>query len=145
MENFVLEYKSILSGIQQFTNFSRIYFSNQNIDWVQTNLRYRVYKESGDIIGKQDEKELVLIMRSVYLELSLNPTEVSEYSKNLISLNMSVITGLVPKLLVAINSHKRYQQDALNVRTPLARPKNTNVKGTHDPLGFSDALGINTF
>lgn len=145
MENFELEHKSILSGIQGFTNFSIIFFSKQNIQWVQTNLRYSIYKESGDIIGEQDEKELVLIMRSVYLELSLNPSKVSDYRKNILSLNNTVIKELKPKIMVAINHHRAYQNQALKNRVPMDRPINDNITGTKGIKGVSDALGINTF
>jgi len=145
MNHFDLKHKSILSGIQIFSNFSRIYFSQQNIDWLQTHLRYVVYMETGDVIGLQDESELVLVMRSIYLEMSENPSNSSDFSKHLLELNNIVIAKLIPSVLNAINIHKTYQSQALKVRTPMAHPVNVNITGTKGNHGFSDAMGLNTF
>lgn len=145
MDNFDLKHKSILSGIQGFTDFSRIYFSQQNIDWIQAHLRYAIYQKTRDVIGLQDENELVLVMRSIYLEMSKNPQDPSEYSQSLLELNRNVITQLTPSVMNAVNIHKSYQNQALKVRTPMPHPVNANITGTKGTKGFSDALGVNTF
>ena len=145
MEKFDLKHKSILSGIQVLNDFSRIYFSQQNIAWVQSNLRYAVYKATGDIIGLQSENELIVVMRSIYLEKSENPQDVSEYSRYILKLNRIVIDQLKPAVLNAINIHKTYQNQALKVRTPMPLPVNANITGTKETKGLSDALGLNTF
>ena len=43
MEEYDTPYKNVLAGIQEFTPFSKAFFSRENMAWLQSNIRYKVY------------------------------------------------------------------------------------------------------
>ena len=145
MSNIEFTHTSILSGIQQLGDFSRIFFSKQNVEWVQLHLRYAVYKASGNVISNQSEQELLLIMRAVYLQESINPANASGYKKELLRLNNRVIHGIVPKLVKEVEMYQKYLKDALRNPVPMIdRPIHVSSAGTKGNAGFSDVLGVDT-
>lgn len=137
-------YPSVLTGIQQFTDFSRLFFSRQNIDWLQSNLRYELYKQIGYDIGLQDEYHLIVIMRSVFLEGSRNPVDIREYTENIMLLNREIIKRQIPKLMTAVLTDKKYQNDKLKNRKPLDRPVNASIKGMKTLRSPSEVMNIDT-
>lgn len=146
MANFDFKYTSILSGIQELSEFSRIYFSKQNIDWLQLNIRYSVYKASGDeiVIGNQSEQELLLVMRGTYLQYSNNPSKTQEYKKEIMKLNKVVIDEVTPKILKEAIQYQRYLKESLKNPVPVIdRPVNMSSKGV-SLNGSADALGLDT-
>ena len=71
------------NGLEQFKNeairtilqrnpLSNVFFSKENIDYLQNKIINRVYELSGNKhkIGRQSDTELQLVMRSIYLQFN---------------------------------------------------------------------------
>lgn len=144
ISNKDVPYKSILTGIQEFSDFSRLFFSRQNIDWLQIHLRYYVHKETGEDIGFQDENALLIIMRSMFLELSRNPMHVKDYTENIMLINTAILNRYIPKLVTAVYVDIKYQAEKLQNKRPIDRPISTNIKGTKTLKSPSSVMNINT-
>ena len=111
------------------TPLSLAYFSVENIDILQNNIRKGVYEKSNGefLIGLQDEDELKIIMRSVFLQNSLNlEINIREQIKDLNSLVESYAIEQIYKEAI---SYLKYKRDASNMYTLLALPTNSSVRG----------------
>ena len=76
-------YNNALQGQQEKTLLSTIYFSKENIQIVHNSIRAGVHKKSNGryVIGRQNVDTLKIIMRSIYLQHSLNkPCQINWYA-----------------------------------------------------------------
>lgn len=148
LENYETPYKGILGGIQELTNFSRAYFSKENIQWLQMNIRYLVYNTSNKkyIIGNQDETNLLIVMKAVYLQNCKNPSKTYMYKSELHRLDKIVLDQVVPDIITQLQQHDAYIMDISKIQSPIPLPKNTSIVGTklNNNRGPSDVWGINT-
>ena len=111
------------------TQLSDLFFSKENIQIVQNGLRAEVYRLSNGeySIGQQDNDELKIIMRALYLESAVNlPTNIRE---QVAALNQHVLNHCVPKLLNEIRAYLKYKRDASSMYTVMTWPAYDNVKG----------------
>lgn len=139
-------YKNVLTGIQELGPFSKAFFSKQNLDLIQENIRYIVYTKSKNVISTQDETNLVVIMREVYLQNSRNPSSNIELMRAEIKrLNDLVYAKVVPSILSEILQYKAYLSDIDKVRTPIELPINSTRVGLKTTRGFSDVLGLDVY
>ena len=130
---------TILYGTFSRSNLSDTFFSNANMDVLQNMIRYNVYISSGGEfkIGKQDNTELTIIMRSIYLMHSKNlPDNIPEQINEL---NHHVVTYILPKLLSEIKQYLFYTKDIQQLPMPLDHPKNLSSRGTKT---LSSTVGI---
>lgn len=122
--------KQAVGGNQAECNLlNQLYFSPENIEHVQQRLRYEVYMatEKQTVIGRQDETELVIIMRSIYFTYGRNlPTNIKQQIQDL---NDLVIQDCLPKILSELQTHVRYLYDASTNPMPLSHPTNMSNKG----------------
>lgn len=127
-----------LKGIQTESILSRSFFSDRNIDIIQNNIRYTVYKESNKkhIIGRQSDIQLQIVMRSIYLQYSKNLN--TDIREQIMELNSMVVNYCVPKILSEIQQYIGYKQDISKLPDPIDRSLNLSVKGTK-------TLILNTF
>lgn len=131
-----------LAGIQEVSPFSTLFFSLQNIQELQRLLRYNVYVNTNKkhIIGNQDETELVIIMRGIYLQYSKTPENYSLYKKEIERLNGLVITYLLPDLISNIEQYLGYIRDSTQNYIPMDRGVNPSIKGERTLRSVSDVL-----
>ena len=138
---------SILEGIQTIYPFSELFFSEENVKWLQSNIRHKIYILSSNkyVISNQDERELMLIMRAIYLQNSNNPEKQEEYTKEILKLNKLVMEYVIPSIISEIEQYSNYIKDISQVATPIPLPIATSIHGTklYD-RGPSDVLGIDT-
>lgn len=120
---------------QAYTNsvecnlLNQLFLSPENIENLQQRIRYEVYKASNQqqIIGRQDELQLTIIMRSIYFTYGKNqPTHIKEQIKEL---NDLVVLEVVPKVMSAIQADVRYLFDASTQPMPLALPQSMSNAG----------------
>ncbi len=105
-----------------------VFFSKENIDALQHGIRYSVFRETKKIIGNQNETELMVIMRSVYLQYAKNlPNDIIPQIREL---NSRVLDYVVPKISVELNQYQTYIRDASGLPMPMDRGENTSVTGT---------------
>lgn len=119
-----------LKGIQENSILSKVFFSKQNMEIIQNKLKWLVYEHSNNkyIIGKQDENELLIIMRSIYLEYSKNlPVSIKQ---QILFLNNKVYEDIFPKLYSNVQQYISYLADVENPYKIMNRPEYINQSGT---------------
>jgi hypothetical protein len=111
-----------LKYTQQNTALSNLYFSSKNMAIIQNAIRANVYKVSDEkyIIDEQNTDVLNIIMRSIYLQNSLNQTD--NLTKQIEDLNKIVIDYCVPMVLSEVESYMKYKRDASTLAVPLSNP-----------------------
>lgn len=131
MNSNLFSYAStVLKGIQEVTNLSFLYFSKLNIQNLQTSLKRKIFQESGGkyLIDDQDEYELLIIMRSMYFEYSIN--QESNIQKQIQCLNNKVISEIYPQILSAVDLYYQYLADIESPHQTMDRPKFESMAGT---------------
>jgi hypothetical protein len=116
--------------IHTATPLNQLYFSDQNIEYLQSELRHRVWVASNQkhTIERQNPEDLKTVMRSYYLQYSFNnPDRVKE---ELNELNERVLAYTVDMVMVEINQYLKYRKDILNYPEQISRPINANMVGT---------------
>lgn len=121
----------ILKGIMETNEISCFFFSDKNINHLQKTIIKQVYLLSNKSyrIGPQSEKELLTIMRSIYLQHCKNQTE--NIDRQVAQLNFLVLDFAIPRVMNGIQSYLGYVRDHGSNPTPhLEHPQNVNVTGT---------------
>lgn len=113
-----------LMGIQERTPLSALFFHSKNVDTIQAELQYRVFKKTGIRIGRQSEKELRIVMRSVYLQESVNQSR--DIREQINKLNESVLDYCVKNAASNALQHKQYMADASTMPIPMSHPVGTS-------------------
>ena len=114
--------ENVLSGIWQDTPMSQAYFSRANQQILQNGIRYGVYLRSNQqyIVAPVDEDELMIVMRSVYLQHSANlPTNIPEQIEQL---NQMVLDYCIENVYSAAQGQLGYIRDASTLVEPIALP-----------------------
>ena len=111
-----------LKYTQQNTALSNLYFSSKNMTIVQNAIRANVYKMSNEkyIIDEQNVDILNIIMRSIYLQNSLNQPD--NLTKQIEDLNSLVINYCVPRVYSEVQGYIQYKKDASTLAVPLSNP-----------------------
>lgn len=119
-------------NIQSKTPLSQIFFSEENIDHLQNQIRYKLYNYSKGryTISRQSDTELKIIMRSYYLQYAKNKE--CDLRSQIIELNELVIQYCVPYIYDQIQQYNSYVQDVETLPLPLEHPKNLSSKGTRN-------------
>ena len=148
VENMETPYKDVLKGIQELNPFSKAFFSRQNINFIQSAIRYGVYIQSDKkrVIDNQDETILVVIMRGIYLEKSYRPQSPEEFKREIIELNKIVVDTVVPKIIIQLDAYTDYLTRLNGIQNPLEYGKNMSNVGLKgdSSRGPSDVWGLNT-
>lgn len=141
--------KSALLGIIENTPFSDLFFSKENIENLQNLLRYTVYIKSNKkhVISKQNETELVIVMRAIFLQNSNNPTNPKDFENSINILNNLVVKEILPNLISNIEQYYGYLAVISSDNRRIVRlPTNTSTAGNKTILGgTADALFGNSF
>ena len=98
-----------------------------------------VYKETGHIIGRQSDEELLIIMRSIYLSDSKNlPYEIT---RQVAELNQKVIKySVYDEILPKVKGYTTYLNDNFRTNVILPRERYISQKGSRINRGFSDLI-----
>lgn len=148
-ENIVLTNKTknyaceALLGVQEVSHFSRLFFSDQNITELQKLIKYNVWIESDKMykIDNQDENELKIVMRAVYLMYQKGiPTESCRITSGIKRLNTLVINQILPDLLSNITQYIGYIKDASTPLQPLPPPVNMDRTGNKQYRDITQVL-----
>lgn len=118
-------YREALTGNWTDTVLSNTYFGENNINTLQDGIKKGVYEKSGGTIriGNQDEDTLKIIMRSIFLQHSVNrPTDISGQVK---ALNSLVLNYCVPQVYGEAQGYLKYKNDVSTLVVPLCRPVST--------------------
>lgn len=122
--------QDLIGHMHKATPLNEVFFSNANIDKIQTDIREQVRLMSGGkyIIDRQSDEQVKIIMRSYYLMYGQNnPLQVAE---ELASLNSQVVGYAASKIYSEVDFHKFYLNDLQEFAAPIANPTNVGVFGT---------------
>lgn len=122
------QYNTILTGTLVHDKLSLLFFSHKNIENIQKVMRFSVFKETDFKIGKQSETELLVIMRSIFLEHANH--NLTDYTHQIKTLNNIVIDEIIPKLVVEVKQYKQYLVDKASPYQMLERPVSVSSAGT---------------
>lgn len=109
---------------------NQLFMSPENLENLQTRIRYAVWMASNKqhVIARQDDTELQIIMRSIYLQYGKNiPTNIKQ---QILDLNDLVVQEAVSKVLSQIQQHIGYLFDKSTNPMPLSHPVNMSTVGT---------------
>jgi hypothetical protein len=115
-------YRNPTTGIFENTPLIQEFFSKQNIERIQRGIQMGVYQMSNGQynVGPQDCDALKIIMRSIYLQNSVNiPTDVD---KQVIALNQLVLKYAVKQVYEEAKGYLKYLYDASTMYTPMEHP-----------------------
>jgi hypothetical protein len=116
--------------IHTCTPLNQAFFSEENIDLLQSELRYRVWLKSDKkhIIDTQRPDELKTIMRSYYLQYAGNIP--GREAEEINELNERVLAFCVSDVLGSINMFLHNRKEVLDFPSPISNPVNADIKGT---------------
>ena len=119
-----------VEGIVEQTKLSSNYFSKCNVDLLQKIIANDVEKKIGEKIGKQSENDLIIIMRSYFLQEADNTLVDDNKVKNEIRrLDLIVKDECVRRIITMLKQHKAYIEDINTIAMPIERSQSTNIKG----------------
>jgi hypothetical protein len=128
----VLAENNINSISQSLTNtpLSLRFFSKDNINNIQSSIINGVYIKSDNnyVIKNQNEQELLIIMRSHYLQYGKNLPDNINYQIN--DLNNMVIAWSVDNIINNIQQYISYKKTCSTLPMPLERAQLPSQKGT---------------
>lgn len=109
-------------------NLNKLYFCQSNIDLLQDSIIEGVFKVSnGNKISKQSEDELLIIMRSIYLQHSKN--QPNNIQQQIHELNKLVLDYCIPNIHSSIKQYKGYINDITKQQTVMDKPQSVSIKG----------------
>lgn len=136
---------SMFKNIHGETLLNSLFFSDRNIKQIQNAIRYLVYKYTEQSIDEQSKTDLLIIMRSIYLEYLNQPPQYSddmdESTKQLVlkqtrdeisRLNNIVVNEVVPRVVSELQQYLDYLRDA---SAPYSgdlmdvKPESVSIKG----------------
>ena len=125
---------SSLKGIIEPSKTSQIFFSEENIDVIQQTIRFQIFKTKERIISKQSNEELIIIMRSIYLQYGdSGPTNDSKVKVHVKELNARVISFCVNNISNQLEQHDLYIDNISSLPVPLDNPQYENKQNyTYD-------------
>jgi hypothetical protein len=115
-------FRNPTEGLWTDTNLSSVFFSQQNIQILQNGIRAGVYHRSNGqyVIGPQDCDSLKIVMRSVFLQHSINqdfniPEQITE-------LNKIVLDYCIQQVYSEAQGYMKYINDVSTLAVPIAHP-----------------------
>jgi uncharacterized lipoprotein YehR (DUF1307 family) len=136
---------SLFKNVHGETLLTWLFFSDANLKQIQNVIKYLIYKYIGKVIDDQSKEELLIIMRSIYLQYFNQPInyrdDLDQATKNLAisqtqvevkRLNGLVIDEIVPKIISELQQYLDYLRDAskpFGGRDTSITPVDTNIKG----------------
>ena len=118
-----------LRGVQTETILSKVFFHPKNVDLIQKQIIRDVFNRTNGayLIEKQNEEDLQIIMRSMYLQHARHvPDHIPEQIQEL---NNLVTDDVVPNIVSEINGYIGYLERAFGPRQILDRPECVSSAG----------------
>jgi hypothetical protein len=119
-----------VGSIYEQNQVQNMFFSDTNIVLIQKLLAYHVSLQTeGKLkIGKQDETQLKIVMKSVYLQYGKNRHR--DISTQVKELNAYVLDYSVPNIITNAKQYIKYANDVSTLPIPIENPKYTSSAGT---------------
>jgi hypothetical protein len=135
------------------TPLTFLFFSKQNINNIQNVIRHLIYKELSQVIDNQNVTELMIIMRSIFLEYHRHPKLLTpnmsddektkltkQYTDEVSRLNDLVINESVPRIISQLQQYMDYLKDCSTPRSIMPKPQSASVTGTRSYRSVTSTL-----
>jgi len=142
-KNYVNMAPTALKGIQNNSELSKLFFSDENFKRIQKKIKQEVFRRTHgqfklDI--DQEQRDLFIFMRSVYMEQArFLPNEVVRQVKKL---NEKVVEEIVPGVITNIKQEYGYLKEINKPITLIPREINVNHKGRRALPSVTTTLGF---
>ena len=110
------------------TDLNTRFFSQENIDYLQSQIQTTVRNMVGATIDRQSDPDLLMIMRSYYLQYA--PNQTGQTVRELDDLNQRVIGFSANRIAVEVEAYRYYRKDIMDFPAPIAHPVDTHIYGT---------------
>ena len=122
--------KKSINSIYEENPLQIHFFCKKNIDTLQNLIKGNVYIQSNKrhIIANQDETNLKIIMKSIYLQFGKNLKD--DVKHQIMDLNKLVLDYCVPNILSNIEMYLQYKKDITKLPVPINYPKYISDSGT---------------
>ena len=122
--------KTAIEGITERNIISDLFLSEKNVNLIHLKIINSIRDKYNYNISKQSKNELLIIMRSIYLNNCTNNfSNKNEIKKELNKLNELVINYSVNNIIKNIKSYELYLDKINNDLEPIDLPKPTSIKG----------------
>lgn len=128
-----------VKGNFETTDFSRYYFSEQNVMNLQRQIKAEVYKLSKGsfVIDNQSENALKTVMRSYFLQYKMSNNK--DVLSQIKVVNKKVINWCADNIFSNLLQYQQYKKDINTLPTEMTRPLNMSIKGRNTAFtGMSD-------
>jgi hypothetical protein len=145
--------RALFKNLYGETPLTFAFFSSKNIENIQDLIKFVVHRETKYVIDNQSVNELMIIMRSIFLEYSLHPKLIDEkmtsqekseliikYKNEVARLNQIVINAIVPKIISQIQQYLDYLRDASEQPYQMDKPKNESITGQKEYRSTTQVL-----
>lgn len=117
-----------MTGTFKSTKLSDVFYSQSNIDFLQNSMIDGVFKLSNGVkIDKQSEDELLIIMRSIFLQHSKNLN--INIQEQIQVLNGLVLDYCIPNINGNIKQYNGYINDITKEQDVMEMPQFVDTKG----------------
>lgn len=125
-------YRDIIKTMVERSPVGDLFFSEQNMRHLKNLICKSIYKQSGGKYNvspeSQSDNELLLVMRSVYLDHARHlPDKVREQVGEL---NLQVLMDMVPRCISLAQQHLSYIRDSTQQPLPMDRSQYVSSAGT---------------
>ena len=120
---FVNFQEDAIKGIHEETGLSELYFSKENMELLQSAIRYEVNQITGKVIDKQSPNELSIVMRSIYLQNGNPMVSSNSIKKEVVKLNSMVIDYCSEQISTQVLQYQGYIQKLTTLPVPIERPQ----------------------
>ena len=134
--------KSVIGTIHTENALGYLFFSERNVNDIQSLIRYFVFKQMNKTIDRQSKQELLIIMRGLYLEYGLHPRPLDSTSDPILKqeimqetvtevrrLNELVVNEVVPQVVTQLQQYLDYLRDASSQPSTMDRQINESIAG----------------
>lgn len=123
-------YVEAVQGTFTPNHLSNMFFSCNNIDVLHEGIRYKVHQLTNGkhIIGRQSDKDLKVVMRSIYLQYSKNRND--DIIGQVRELNSKVLEWCVREVFSNLQQYDKYVVDVSTLPMPLERSPIATTKGS---------------
>jgi len=114
-----------VKGIIEETALSTYFFSKVNTDILHDTIRFNVFKATGNVVSRQSENELFIVMRSILLQYANFRSGAGELINEILKLNKQVVTYCSDYVSTNVTQHMQYVSELEKLPTPVDFPEST--------------------
>jgi len=124
---------SSIKGILEENSLNSLFFSDMNVKAIQDTLRYRVYKNTEQVISEQSSNDIFIIMRSIMLQYANFRVGLDNIVDEIRRLNTKVLDYAVSNVSSNVKQHMVYVEDLSKLPVPMDMPVYHNKRNfTYD-------------